>query len=447
MAKKIILIALGIFALLCGLAIAAGGAALLALGGRSGTIESGYHAVSTQTVAFVSDPARVRNSSSFDIKAGTATLTVDGRNSLKPVFIGVGPSDQVDAYVTGSPYEVVTDINFSPFRLTNTQTPGNDQPAAPADQSFWVAQATGLSPQLSWNISSGSYRVVVMNTDGSPGVGLDARVGLRVPALFPAGLVATIVGGLLSLLGLALLIWGIAAKRKRPPAAPVYPAGGYGYPQAPDAMSASGPAGGGYPDAGPQGVAYPGAAQAGGVQAGGVQAGGVRADAAVAGAAPAAGTAEAAAADVGGSGAKDSGAGYPGAGYPGAVYPNTGYPTAGYSTAPTGTVPTADTVPAAPPPAAPFDNFRAPSVPPPWPPTSPGSPGGQHYGPAGTSTTSSPDEVRRDSPTPADNAPTNWSSENDNRPDLPAVAPTSSGGYSPSDPSTDPWRRDPPPSS
>jgi len=230
MAKKIILIIVGLFALLSGLAVTAGGSALLALGGRTGTIHSGYHAVTTQTAAFVSDPAQIRDSSNVDIKAGTATLQIDGRNSLKPLFVGVGPSDQVAAYLANSPYEVVTKIDFSPFALTTSQNPGASQPAVPTDQSFWVAQATGQSPQLSWDIANGSYRVVVMNADGSPDVGLDARVGLRVPALFTGALAATIGGALVALLGLALLIWGIAARRKRGAVATRYP-GGYPTPQ------------------------------------------------------------------------------------------------------------------------------------------------------------------------------------------------------------------------
>src|SRR5262249_3490031 len=49
MAKKIILIVLGVIALLVGLAITAAGAAGLALGGRHGVIQSGYHAISTST--------------------------------------------------------------------------------------------------------------------------------------------------------------------------------------------------------------------------------------------------------------------------------------------------------------------------------------------------------------------------------------------------------------
>ena len=54
-----------------------------------------------------------------------------------------------------------------------------------------------------------------MNADASAGVHTDARLGLRIPGLFGTALGATIGGGVLTLLGIGLLIWGIAAKRRR----------------------------------------------------------------------------------------------------------------------------------------------------------------------------------------------------------------------------------------
>jgi hypothetical protein len=253
MTKKIVLIVLGLLALLAGLAVAAGGAAVLAVGGRSGTIRSGYHSVSTPTVAFVSDPAKIRNTTNVSMRGGSATLKLDARDVVKSLFVGVGPSDQVQAYLAGSPYEVVTDLQFGAFRMATSTVPGADTPAAPADQSFWLAQATGNPASLSWPVTNGDYRVVVMNADGSPGVSLDARVGIRVPALFPVGLGTTIGGTLLGLVGLGLLIWGFAAKRKGPAAAPSYPQRGYAYPPAgttypPVHPPSSTPPGAPYPD-------------------------------------------------------------------------------------------------------------------------------------------------------------------------------------------------------
>jgi hypothetical protein len=147
----------------------------------------------------------------------------------------------------------VTKVDFGDFRLVTTRIDGTTQPAAPGDQTFWVASATGTSPQLRWPIANGDYRLVIMNADASPGVSLDARAGLKIKGLFGLALGATIFGGLLALLGLGLLIWGIAAKRSRQ-ITPAYP-GGYpaGYPPAGTPANQPGggwqPPPGGYPPA------------------------------------------------------------------------------------------------------------------------------------------------------------------------------------------------------
>lgn len=240
MAKKVILIVCGAIALLIGLPLLAGGIALLAVGGRSGTLISGYHPVSTPTAAFVADPRSLNDTGDVTTKLSGATLRVDG-SSAQPTFIGVGPATQVDDFLAGTTYDEITGVDFSPFRLNATRVAGQARPAAPGDQSFWVAQATGTAPRLSWRVTDGTYLLVVMNADGSPGVSLSVRMGIGSPVIFEWGLGLTIFGGLLALLGLLLVIWGIMAKRR--------PAMVLGYPY---------PPGMGYPGAGyPPGPGYP----------------------------------------------------------------------------------------------------------------------------------------------------------------------------------------------
>jgi hypothetical protein len=239
MAKKIVLIVFGVVILLVGLAVTALGVAGLVVGGRSGSIQSGYHAVGTPTYAFVSNAQQLRRGQGFELNSGHATLRVDARNGGEPLFVGVGPAQQVTTYLAGSAYATVTDVNFGPFRIDTQQSVGNAKPARPADQSFWVARASGPSPSLTWPIASGEYRLVVMNADASAGVHGDARLGLRIPGLFGTALGATIGGSILALLGIGLLIWGIAARRRG-----VMP--GYGQP-APYGPPTGYPPPGGYP--------------------------------------------------------------------------------------------------------------------------------------------------------------------------------------------------------
>ncbi len=244
MVKKVVLIVCGALALLIGLPLIAGGVALLAVGGRSGTLISGYHPVSTPTAAFVADPRTLRETGDVTTKVSGATLRVDG-SSARPVFIGVGPAAQVDDFLAGATYDQVTAVDFSPFGLSLTRVTGPAHPAAPGDQSFWVAQATGTAPRLSWRVTGGDYLLVVMNADASAAVSLSVRVGVSSSLIFESGLGLTIFGGLLALLGLLLVIWGIVAKR-RPPVVP-----GYAYPPGTGYPGAGYPPGPGYPAPGP----------------------------------------------------------------------------------------------------------------------------------------------------------------------------------------------------
>ena len=78
-------------------------------------------------------------------------------------------------------------------------------------------------------MSDGSYRLVLMNADASPGVNAAGRVELKVPGLFAIGIGILGAGVVLGLVGLALLIIGARMRPYGRPSAPV----GAGYPGAP----------------------------------------------------------------------------------------------------------------------------------------------------------------------------------------------------------------------
>jgi hypothetical protein len=223
-AKKVILIILGVLLGLCGIGALCIGAGLLGIGGTSGSFKSDYETISTASTGFVSDPTQVENSQDTHVTGTGITLRIQGRNATTPLFFGVGPTAQVDAYLAGSPYEHVTGIDFSPFKITSTRVDGPTQPAAPVDQTFWVARAAGVNPSLSWKFTDGDYEVVLMNADGSPGFQAQTRLGVDAPILGTVAIIALVVGVLAVLGGLALLIWGIRSKRRVPAAATPYPA-------------------------------------------------------------------------------------------------------------------------------------------------------------------------------------------------------------------------------
>src|SRR5262249_23656297 len=105
----------------------------------------------------------------------------------------------VDAYLAGVSHDEATDLDLDPFSVTYVHRPGTRAPGRPADQLFWSASATGRP--LTWSLKAGSWSVVVMNVDGSPGVAATIGVGVKIPALLWAGIGVGVFG--LALLGVA----------------------------------------------------------------------------------------------------------------------------------------------------------------------------------------------------------------------------------------------------
>ena len=120
-----------------------------------------------------------------------------------PIFVGIAPSDAVDRYLQGVPHTVLRDLGGANRSVT---VDGSDRPAAPTTTSIWVAHVSGTGQQdLTWNVRSGDWTVVVMNVDRAAGLSIRADVGATIPAL------PWIAGGLfifsvVSLIGALLLI-------------------------------------------------------------------------------------------------------------------------------------------------------------------------------------------------------------------------------------------------
>jgi len=230
-AGKIILIVLGAVSLLFGLALAAGGGVVLfaqsAFRDAQGFFVSGPHtftsdgyAVTSQRLDLGVNPER----GAFQIGGiFTLRLRVVGQ-STKPVFVGVGPSGDVDAYLARSAHDEVTDVRMRPFRATYRPAPGAAPPGSPGSQRFWARTATGTGEQtLTWQPRSGRWTLVLMNADGSRDVAARMSIGVRVRfltwiaiGLLIAALLAFIAGGL-------MLYFGVRAPKRLPGDAPSDP--------------------------------------------------------------------------------------------------------------------------------------------------------------------------------------------------------------------------------
>jgi hypothetical protein len=215
-AKRILLLVVGGITVLLSLALlASGGAALWALSQRDdGFFMTGTHELSTSSYALASEGLDIGPDIPGWVEDGFATVRVEA-TSAKPVFIGIGPVAEVERYLADVEHAQITDFDIDPFSVTYRELGGTGQPAAPADQTFWRAQATGSGQQtITWPVDEGTWSVVAMNADSSRNVSVDTRVGTRIHYLgwITVGLLAI---GVLVLVGGAGLVY-LGARRPRP---------------------------------------------------------------------------------------------------------------------------------------------------------------------------------------------------------------------------------------
>ena len=129
--------------------------------------------------------------------------------SEQRVFVGIASESDAESYLGDVRRAVVTDIDDPDY----SPRPGGPPASPPAEQTFWVASTSGAGDQvLDWDVQDGDWLVVLMNTDGSPGVTADLRIGAEVDPLIWIA-VGLIVAGVLVGLGAAALIY-VGSRRR-----------------------------------------------------------------------------------------------------------------------------------------------------------------------------------------------------------------------------------------
>jgi hypothetical protein len=196
-----------------------------------GFFTSGTHRLESLTYAITSEEIDLgvrpgRGDRRFDLgDIATVRLRVESQDA-SPVFVGIGPARDVDAYLADVRHAEIDDIDFRPFRVTYVVRPGDAPPERPGAQNFWVASAEGRGVQrLEWELESGRWTVVVMNANGARGVAVDASAGVKADWVLPVGIGLLGGFGALVILGTVLLVLGAAGLGRRvpEPAAPGAP--------------------------------------------------------------------------------------------------------------------------------------------------------------------------------------------------------------------------------
>ena len=213
-AGRVLSVIAGTVVVLVGLAgVAAGGTALVfdqTQRNAAGYLMSSSRSYSTGTYALVSDSYRTGTAHDWFVARdllGTVRVRVD---STTPVFVGVARAGAVDSYLANVRREVATrfDAGRGDFELRSGGAPA--QP--PAARTFWAATAAGTGVHtVSWKPENGSWRIVVMNADGSAAVHAELAIGARFPHLLGIG-IGVLAGGAV-LLALGGAVTAIAIRR------------------------------------------------------------------------------------------------------------------------------------------------------------------------------------------------------------------------------------------
>jgi hypothetical protein len=124
-------------------------------------------------------------------------LQADGR----PMFLGVGPTSAVNAYLHQVPIDVIEQLD-EPGAARTSSVAGGARPAPPARQPFWAITATGDAPSISWTAEPGEWTLVVMATPPHRSVDVTATGSVTLPILGQLRFV---------LLGIAIALLGAGA--------------------------------------------------------------------------------------------------------------------------------------------------------------------------------------------------------------------------------------------
>jgi hypothetical protein len=141
--------------------------------------------------------------------AGTVRIRVTPVSPGPALFVGIGPSTDVDRYLAGVSHTLVSDLWTNRVQAIGGGTPRS----APGTQNFWAASTTGPGPRtLRWDPANGSWSVVVMNAGGRPGINVRADLGATYPDLLWIA-VGLLAAGAVFGTGAALLIAAAARRR------------------------------------------------------------------------------------------------------------------------------------------------------------------------------------------------------------------------------------------
>ncbi len=220
---RIVSLVIGIVLIVPGLAMLFGGGAL-GLGyafGRDGDgyFESTLERLSTDTVAITTEDITLDADPDsaewlFDRLDAEIRLRATSADPEQSVFIGIGSREDVLAYLDGVAHDEIVELENG--NAVYVRRSGDDTIGLPSEQTFWDVSASGAGTQeLIWEPANGRWAVALMNADGSSDVIAQVNLGARAGFVVPLAIILTVVGAVVSAVGLGLIIVGALGARRR----------------------------------------------------------------------------------------------------------------------------------------------------------------------------------------------------------------------------------------
>jgi hypothetical protein len=164
---------------------------------QAGYLTSSQASYSTATYALESESYDATGVRGFAARELLGTIRIRARSS-RPVFLGIAPATAATSYLARVAHAQASNLGAEGAEF-RTQ-PGGAPRTAPSAQHFWVASTTGSGLRtLTWKVRNGSWRVVVMNSNGSRDVASELSIGASFPHLLTLA-IALLGGGILILL-------------------------------------------------------------------------------------------------------------------------------------------------------------------------------------------------------------------------------------------------------
>lgn len=181
-----------------------------------GFLTSPRERLTTDGFAITSEDAHLQTDETLerlpDAVIGDVRLSADAAGGTE-VFVGIGAAADVRTYLAGVQHDTLVEVQDG--EPVYRSTPGEAPASPPTEQTFWVAEASGIEPALTWAPAEGDWSAVVMNADGSAAIDVDVSAGAEVPVLSTAIAVLFVVAALLFLLGAVLVAVPIRAVTRR----------------------------------------------------------------------------------------------------------------------------------------------------------------------------------------------------------------------------------------